>query len=61
MEADVGFGAAEFSALFGRVASDPDWIRRVSREITNAIHRELPELRTTSRCARRLMPARSAC
>src|SRR4051794_23143766 len=44
MEAGVEVGGAEFRALFGRVASDPEWIRRVSHEITDAIHRELPEL-----------------
>jgi PucR C-terminal helix-turn-helix domain/GGDEF-like domain len=44
MEAGVEVGRAEFRALFGRVASDPAWIRRVSHEITDAIHRDLPEL-----------------
>jgi PucR C-terminal helix-turn-helix domain/GGDEF-like domain len=44
MEAGVEVGGAEFRALFGRVASDPEWIRRVSHEITDAIHRDLPEL-----------------
>jgi hypothetical protein len=44
MEAGVEVGGAEFKALFGRVASDPEWIRRVSREVTDAIHRDLPEL-----------------
>jgi PucR C-terminal helix-turn-helix domain/GGDEF-like domain len=44
MEAGVVFGPTEFSALFGRVASEPEWIRRVSREITHAIHRDLPDL-----------------
>jgi hypothetical protein len=44
MEAGVEVGGAEFRALFGRVASDPEWIRRVSREVTDAIHRDLPEL-----------------
>jgi PucR C-terminal helix-turn-helix domain/GGDEF-like domain len=33
-----------FRELFGRVASDPVWIQRVSHEITDAIHRELPAL-----------------
>jgi PucR C-terminal helix-turn-helix domain/GGDEF-like domain len=33
-----------FRELFARIASDPAWIRRVSQEITDAIHRELPEL-----------------
>jgi len=44
MEAGVQFGGAEFRVLFGRVASDPEWIRRVSQDITDAIHRDLPEL-----------------
>jgi PucR C-terminal helix-turn-helix domain/GGDEF-like domain len=35
--------SAEFQALFARVAS-PAWIRRVSDEITDAIHREVTEL-----------------
>jgi transposase-like protein len=41
-----GVATAEerFQVLFARVASSPVWIRRVSEEITEAIHRELPEL-----------------
>jgi DNA-binding PucR family transcriptional regulator len=35
---------ARFQALFGRVASDPTWIERVSQEITEAIHLELSEI-----------------
>jgi hypothetical protein len=33
-----------FRDLFAHIAPDPAWIRRVSQETTDAIHRELPEL-----------------
>jgi hypothetical protein len=41
MATDVQAEGVRFQALFARVASDPLWIRRVSEEITDAIHREL--------------------
>jgi hypothetical protein len=41
MATDVQAEAVRFQALFARVASDPVWIRGVSEEITDAIHREL--------------------
>jgi PucR C-terminal helix-turn-helix domain/GGDEF-like domain len=41
MATDVQTEGVRFQALFARVASDPAWIRRVSEEITEAIHREL--------------------
>ena len=44
MAADAEVEDARFQALFGRVASDPAWIERVSWEITDAIQRELAEI-----------------
>jgi PucR C-terminal helix-turn-helix domain/GGDEF-like domain len=44
MATDAQVADARFQALFGRVASDPTWIERVSHEITEAIHRELSEI-----------------
>jgi transposase-like protein len=44
MATDAELDGARFQALYARVASDPAWIERVSREITDAIHRELPEI-----------------
>jgi hypothetical protein len=44
MATDAQVEGARFQALFARVASDPDWIQRVSEEIADAIHRELSEI-----------------
>jgi hypothetical protein len=43
MATEVQAEDVRFQALFARVASDSDWIRRVSEEITDAIHRELAD------------------
>ena len=40
-----------FQALFARVASDPQWIRRASEEITDAIHERANLVETLSRLA----------
>jgi PucR C-terminal helix-turn-helix domain/GGDEF-like domain len=44
MATDAQVEGPRFQALFAKVASDPVWIRRVSEEITEAIHRELTEI-----------------
>jgi transposase-like protein len=43
MATDARTESVRFQSLFARVASDPIWIRRVSEEITEAIHRELAD------------------
>jgi hypothetical protein len=44
MATDADVDSARFQALYARVASDPVWIERVSRDIADAIHLELPEI-----------------